>query len=507
MRHCGPRRSSIASTPAASSITTPSGNLGSMHTINFYPNLVPIQEMSDWFEHWATKGVKPSSPANTARPSPGTGPCTAAGTRASGSSGQRRGAVGVLQRRMELAVPRRPGLSDQRGGEGEPPLGGQAVPGRQGLESLGYPNPIGYPIGLRRPVPGRVAMYLTDNLAGLPHLGVCRRNSPWEHGHFWKLRARASTQRRKELQGRLGEPAAAGLQPDYLDRALRSGWNWPSSDRIGFPPSPRRPCCATTCRCWPTSAASRPTSPARTTTSCPAKRSRSNSSSSTTRRQTVACECQLVVGPSAGRRRQQDGQPWRRASRSAFRFASICPPDCRPASTNLRPTRQVQQRRDAEGHRSPSTCCRRPPAAKPAAKIALFDPKGETGKLLDSLGVKCQRVEAGADLSGYDVLIVGKAALTVDGPGPDVSRRARRPEGDRVRADLRRAGEAVRLPRRGVRPAATSSSGCPIIRCWPGLDAENLRDWRGEATILPPRLKYELRPIHGRRRSSGATFR
>ncbi|HKB36663.1 MAG TPA: glycoside hydrolase family 2 TIM barrel-domain containing protein, partial [Gemmataceae bacterium] len=36
-----------------------SGNLGSMHTCNFYVNFVPIQEMSDWFEHWATRGVKP----------------------------------------------------------------------------------------------------------------------------------------------------------------------------------------------------------------------------------------------------------------------------------------------------------------------------------------------------------------------------------------------------------------------------------------------------------------
>ena len=32
-----------------------SGNLGSMHPINFYPNFVPIQELSDWFGHWATK--------------------------------------------------------------------------------------------------------------------------------------------------------------------------------------------------------------------------------------------------------------------------------------------------------------------------------------------------------------------------------------------------------------------------------------------------------------------
>ncbi len=36
-----------------------SGNLGPLHASNFYPNFVPIQELSDWFEHWATKGVKP----------------------------------------------------------------------------------------------------------------------------------------------------------------------------------------------------------------------------------------------------------------------------------------------------------------------------------------------------------------------------------------------------------------------------------------------------------------
>jgi len=36
-----------------------SGNLGPMHLSNFYPNFVPVQEMSDWFEHWATNGIKP----------------------------------------------------------------------------------------------------------------------------------------------------------------------------------------------------------------------------------------------------------------------------------------------------------------------------------------------------------------------------------------------------------------------------------------------------------------
>ncbi len=36
-----------------------SGHLGAVHTVNCYLNWAPIQERSDWTEHWATRGVKP----------------------------------------------------------------------------------------------------------------------------------------------------------------------------------------------------------------------------------------------------------------------------------------------------------------------------------------------------------------------------------------------------------------------------------------------------------------
>src|SRR5262249_45503379 len=65
-----------------------------------------------------------------------------------------------------------------------------------------------------------------------------------------------------------------------------------------------------------------------------------------------------------------------------------------------------------------------PRPADPAAglNVALFDPKGETARLLTGLGVRFRKVEAGADLSGDDVLIVGKGALAPDGPGAGVGR-------------------------------------------------------------------------------------
>src|SRR5207248_2976045 len=64
----------------------------------------------------------------------------------------------------------------------------------------------------------------------------------------------------------------------------------------------------------------------------------------------------------------------------------------------------------------------RPADAPKGARVALLDPKGETAKLLAGLNVRVERVDAAADLSPYDVLIVGKEALTADGPGPDVGR-------------------------------------------------------------------------------------
>ena len=36
-----------------------SGNLGDMHTVNCYLNWAPVQERSDWTEHWSAHGVKP----------------------------------------------------------------------------------------------------------------------------------------------------------------------------------------------------------------------------------------------------------------------------------------------------------------------------------------------------------------------------------------------------------------------------------------------------------------
>jgi hypothetical protein len=136
------------------------------------------------------------------------------------------------------------------------------------------------------------------------------------------------------------------------------------------------------------------------------------------------------------------------------------------------------------------------PALRPGGTIALYDPKGETAKLLEGIGLRYRKVEAGADLSGDDLLIIGKGALSASGPGPDLRRV---PEGlkviifEQTREALARRLD-FRVQEYGLRQVFPRVQGHPALE---GIGAENLRDWRGAATILPPRLKMEKDPRLG----------
>jgi hypothetical protein len=115
-------------------------------------------------------------------------------------------------------------------------------------------------------------------------------------------------------------------------------------------------------------------------------------------------------------------------------------------------------------------------------KIALLDPKGETARLLAGLDVRFRKVEATADLSGYDVLIVGKEALTSDGPGPDVGRVR---DGLKVvvfeqAAKVLEERFGFRVAEYGLRQVFPRVPDHPLLA---GLEADHLRDWRGAALI------------------------
>ncbi len=113
--------------------------------------------------------------------------------------------------------------------------------------------------------------------------------------------------------------------------------------------------------------------------------------------------------------------------------------------------------------------------------------------MLAGLGVTCQPVDAAADLSGFDVLLIGKGALTVDGPAPDLKRVR---DGLKVvvfeqTAEVLEKRLGFRVEEYGLRQVWPRVPDSPLLA---GLKTENLRDWRGSSTLLPPTLAYTLSP-------------
>jgi hypothetical protein len=112
------------------------------------------------------------------------------------------------------------------------------------------------------------------------------------------------------------------------------------------------------------------------------------------------------------------------------------------------------------------------------------------------MGVRCEPVEANTDLAPYDLLIVGRGALTADGPGPDLSRVS---QGLKVIL-FEQSSEALeqrlgfRVAEYGLRQVFRRVPDHPLLA---GLEVEHLQDWRGDATLLLPRLEYEETPRLG----------
>ena len=105
-------------------------------------------------------------------------------------------------------------------------------------------------------------------------------------------------------------------------------------------------------------------------------------------------------------------------------------------------------------------------------------------------------MDPSADLSTYDIIIVGKSALTLDGAAPDIGRVR---DGLKViifeqTAEVLEKRFGFRVAEYGLRQVFQRVPDHPLLA---GIAPEHLRDWRGEATILAPRLRYELRPRYG----------
>jgi len=464
-----------------------SGNLSSMHTSNFYPNFVPIQELSDWFEHWAAEAVKPVFMCEYGAPFTWDWAMYRGwykGKREFGSApvpwefclaewnaqffGDRAFRISEMEKRN---------------------LRWESKQFRDGKtwHRWDYPHRLGstdFPE--REPV---FEMYYTDNFRAFRTWGVSA-NSPWEHHILFKLRPGMDRNRREELKVDWENLQRPGFSPDYKEqRYERMDLAYESSDWI---PTPGAKALIRNNRPLLAYIGGKPT---RFTS-----KDHNFLAGETVEKQIIVinnsrlpvnCECSWSLAlpePVVGHSRitVETG----RQARIPIRFA--LPPRLRPGEYKLSAKVQFNTGETQEDEFPIHVLARRA-FPRTEVKIAMFDPKGQTAESLRDMGVLYDTVDAKADLQAYEVLIIGKAALTVDGPAPDVGR---------VRDELKvivfeqtpdvlskRLG--FRVAKYGLRNVFRRVPDHPALT---GLQTEHLRDWRGEATILPQRLNYKLNP-------------
>jgi hypothetical protein len=454
-----------------------SGNLGPMHVDNFYGNWIPIQEMSDWFEHWSKTGIKPLFTCEYSVPF-----LWDWAMYRGWYKGKREFGSAVVPWEFNVAEWDAQFLGDgayQVTDEEKAVIRWEAARIREGKGWYRWYPPQSLNTQVFDDRFRVVALYLQDNWRAFRTWGMSA-NSPWDYGSYWKLSPGVERERADlplaidwELLQRPGPRAAyidedaaraqlafhsADYQPTLAAGALYRN-NMPllgyiagkaaaftSKDHNFFPGEPIEKQLIVI-----------------------------NNS-----RRDVVCSVEWSFNGKLGRTKltlptgQQQRFPIELTApehgqyelRATFHF-------------NTGETQQDTFRIDAM----------RETPLKPT-KAALFDPEGETTKILRNLDVPFQPVDAHTDLAPYELLIIGKHALTLQNEVPGITR---------VRNGLKvilfeQTGEVLeqrlgfRIAEYGLRQVFPRVRNHPLLS---GLSAENLHDWRGSSTTLPPRLTYE----------------
>jgi hypothetical protein len=470
-----------------------SGHLGSMHTCNFYLNFAPVQEVSDWFEHWATEGIKPMFTVEYGVPF--TWDWTMyrgwyKGVRTFGSA-RVPWEFCLAEWNAQFLGARAYQISERE----RQNLRWEAAQFKQGnlWHRWDYPNPVG---SRKFDELGEIfARYLTDNWRAFRTWGLSA-NSPWEHHVFWK-RKDGATSGRRDFQVDWDNLQRPGFSPDF---SLRQDGAMPTD----FAASD-----------WaPTAAGQALLRNNRPLLACIGGQRGAFTAKDHNLRPGETVEKQLIVINNS-REPVRGNYSWtfalgkltlgkagdfslRTGEQQRIPLEIKLPSEVKSGSCDL----EVVVRFSADDTQKDSftiDVLPKPdplPALARRARIAVFDPKGETAKLLKELQVPFRPVDAKSSLAGFEILIIGKDSLTPDRPGPDVMGVL---DGLKVivfeqKAEVLERRFGFRIAEYGLREVFPRVPDHPLLA---GLSESHLHDWRGEATVLPPRLKYTLRPRYG----------
>jgi hypothetical protein len=463
------------------------GNIGAMYTINFYPNFAPMQELDDWFGHWAKEGTKPLFLCEYGAP------FTWDWTMYRGwYQGKREWGSAAVPWEFCMAEWNSQFFGDRAFAISEQEKANvrwedKQYAGHRVWHRWDYPTQVGSPkFEMRNEIMGE---YIADNFRAYRTWGVSGI-SPWEYEMFFVPRAGVD-RKRKDLPTDWDNLQRPGISPDYIDsRFEQIDTAWEYEDWI------------------PTAAGKallRNNQPVLAYIGGPegeftAKDHNYFPGETVEKQLVVINNSRETIGfvgswklslptPQTGVTRSGHhmgtGEQWR----DPMRFE--LPKDLPAGSYTLRAAASFE---DGSSQSDEFTINVLAPVSKPSIKspAALFDPKGETAALLKQLDVPFKAVEGTYQPGPDQILILGKFSITESKVVPDLSSVR---DGLRVivfeqSSEVLRDRLGFRVSEYGLRRTFPRIANHPILR---GISEKNLHDWRGEATTTQARLGAEVR--------------
>ena len=455
-----------------------SGNLGDMHTVNIYLNWAPLQERSDWLEHWGTKGRKPLFFVEWGLPhisswSSYRGPNFIWRTEAYQSIWDSEFAAAYVgDRAYEMTAAKTKSLAHEEDlwARGKPFHWGHLIQHLRGAEECHLEINT---------------LFAADNWRAHRTWGISAM-LPWDQGEFWRRVKDTPTQPVADALRDLQRP---GVVPDALRRGSQYiddpgppdcfeptsvgrtflRWNRPLVAFIGGGPKAF-------------------TDKSHNVTQGETLRKQLVMLNDTRREQTCSWRWALDPGGLTDSGTSTIEPGGRTFAPVILRFPANSPPGPRTLSARFRfGGRTRQEDAFTLDVLAPTPG---PSGVKLGSQIALFDPKGMTYVLLRDLhpdGPAITPVEADTDLAPFDLLIIGREALT---DAPRLPRLGRVREGLKVlvfeqtpEVLTNRLGFRVNV--HGLRRVVRRAPEHPALA---GLTGTHLHDWRGASTLTPPYL-------------------
>jgi hypothetical protein len=447
-----------------------SGNLGDMHTVNIYLNWAPMQERSDWLEHWSSNGVKPMFFVEWGLPhissfSSHRGPSFIWRSKAFQQIWDSEFAAAFFGEAAYLMNPTKV----------------KSMLHEEALWAKGEPfywstliNPIRE---MEQNWLQTMALFAAENWRSHRAWNISAM-LPWDRGNFWARTTQTKDKDNPDKYENLNqpgivpdvihpgrsfpyEPDAESYNPTSIGRAW-ARWNMPLCAFIGGGPT------AFTDKAH---------------NFLPGETVEKQLVIINDKRRKVVCDYswRLTPGSATGKGRIEIA-----AGGQAFVPLAI------PLSSRLQAgDYTIHAAFDFDGEKQEDAFAINvlplPKHLALKSRLALLDPKGMTADLLDSMKVPYARIDAHADLAAYDILIIGREALSGSLPAPGLDRVK---EGLKVLvfeqdADTLQNRLGFRINVHGLRKLFVRSPH-PVLN---DLHEANLCNWRGASTLTTPYLE------------------